>query len=241
MSRIRMINSLGEEKTLPLGLSMPSIDLGIDIPTMPLHAYDGSVVTGSPQVQPRQLEIAGSIYDPNKSVIRSTWDDLVRFLLQGPLKIYKWEDRYIQAYCQGSHLNWLDDGAELEVRIPLLAPDPYWYGELESHAFSGTQTIINKGNVPVYPKCRGTSIVPIDLQNTTNGNILTIGRIGAKRVDCAEYTATLQLGQDPNNTINILNDVTSPNWFLDSWRLEPGANTIVSQNTIVIEFNPRYA
>lgn len=229
--RLEVTNALNQSMALPLGLSLERTPLNAETPNMPLYGRDGAIVTGPTKVLPRQLEITGSIYDPNKDLIRDEWDDILRVLMNPPLKIYKWPDRYINAYCQGAPQDWLTGGAELSVRIPVVAFDPYWYGVAESHNISSSKSIDYKGNVPVSPLITVPS-GRATIYNITTGNSIIIQGTSQVAIDSNAFTVK----QGAIDRLDVVND----SWFMHGFKLVPGMNTITSSSPIVVEFIPKY-
>lgn len=229
--RLEVVNSLSQSITLPLGLSLRNIPLNVETPHMPLYGLDGAIVTGPTKVLPRQLEISGSLFEPNKVQIRDQWDEILRVLMRPPLKIYKWSDRYINAYCQGAPQDWINAGAELGVRIPVVAFDPYWYGEKESHSISSSKSISYTGNVPVSPLITVPS-GHATIYNITTGNSIIVHGTSQVVIDSEAFTVK-------QGSIDRL-DIVNESWLMHGFKLVPGMNTITSSSPIVVEFNPRY-
>lgn len=233
---IKLTNALGAEKTLPLTMSFKRVPFDIDVPTQPLFGLDGDVVTGKPTLRPRQFVLEGSIYYPDKGRIEQEFDALLSFLMRSPVEVYRqhYHDRFLRAHPLGAPQDWLDGGAELALRIPMVAHDPYWYGPEVEVTVSGTQTIAAEGTAPTYPLITTAGSV----SNLTVSNLLTgkefavAGATGVIEVDNADHTVTV----DGINRLDLVNE----DWFLAGFDLLPGQNQITTNTPITVTYRPRW-
>jgi len=233
---IKLINALGQEKTLPITMHWRRVPLEIEVPSQPLHGRDGEVVTGKPRRRPRAFTLEGSIYHPNKSQIEQNADALLAFLMQMPVKVYRqhYHDRYLLAYPQGAAQDWLDAGAELQLKIPMVALDPYWYGPEVELTLSGTQTITVAGNAPAIPFIRTTgSASSLTVSNQTTGRqVVVSGASGVIGVDNVNHVVTI----DGAERLDLVND----EWVLYGFELIPGDNLISTSAQITMTYRPRW-
>ena len=233
---IKLINALGQEKTLPITMHWRRVPLEIEVPSQPLHGRDGEVVTGKPRRRPRAFTLEGSIYHPDKSQIEQEADALLAFLMQMPVKVYRQHhhDRYLMAYPQGAAQDWLDAGAELQLRIPMLALDPYWYGPKVEITLSGTQTISVDGTEPSIPFIRTTgSASSLSVFNQTTGRqVVVSGAGGVIEVDSVNHVVTI----DGEERLDLVND----EWVLYGFELMPGDNLISTSTQITMTYRPRW-
>ena len=233
---IRLTNALGAEKILPLTMSFRRVPLDIEVPSQPLFGLDGDVVTGKPTLRPRQFTLDGGIYHPNKEHIRQELDSILSFLMHPPVEVYRqhYHDRFLKAYPMGGLQDWLDAGAELQLRIPMVALDPYWYGQEVEVVVSDAQVIEVDGTAPTYPLITTAGSV----SNLTVSNLLTgkefavAGATGVIEVDNADHTVTV----DGINRLDLVNE----DWFLAGFDLLPGENQITTNTPITLTYRPRW-
>src|SRR5690606_10470715 len=141
----------------------------IGVPNVANAHGDGSIIVGRSRLDARQFTLSGSIYYPSRQAIRDAADTLLSFLQYPPIEVFKWpapDDRRLFCWPQGAAQGWMGAGAEFVSDIPMLAPDPYWYGaevvETETDA-DGWSTDVT-GNAPALPvvtfslSASGTSI-----------------------------------------------------------------------------------
>lgn len=233
---IRLTNALGAEKVLPLTMSFRRVPLDIEVPSQPLYGRDGDVRTGKTTLRPRQFVLEGSIYYPNKERIRQELDSILSFLMRSPVEVYRQHchDRFLRAYPLGAPQDWLDGGAELALRIPMIAHDPYWYGQEVTVQVSGTQVLQVDGTAPTYPiiKTAG-SVSSLSISNGLTGHALTVsGATGVIEINNEQYTVTV----DGESRLDLVND----DWLLVGFELVPGQNEITTTAPITIAYRPRW-
>jgi phage-related protein len=235
---IRLTNALGAEKILPLTMFFKRVPLEIDVPIQPLYGRDGDVVTGKLTLRPRQFTLEGRIYRPNKEHIRQELDSILSFLMHPPIEVYRehHHDRYLIAYPLGAPQDWIDRGAELALQIPMVAPDPYWYGPEVEATVSGTQTITVDGTAPTYPLITtASSVSSLVVSNALTGKEFAVsGATGVVEVDCDERNLSVTVGGA--NRIDLIDD----DWVLHSWALLPGENQITTNTPITVTYRPRW-
>lgn len=235
---IRLTNAFGAEKILPLTMSFKRVPFDIDVPTQPLFGLDGGVVTGKPTLRPRQFTLDGGIYHPNKEHIRQEFDGILSFLMHPPIEVYRYHthDRFLRAYALGAPQDWIDLGAELQLRIPMVALDPYWYGQEVGVTVSGTQTITVEGTAPTYPLITtASSVSSLVVSNALTGKEFVVaGATGVIEVDCDKRNLSVTVGGA--NRFDLIDD----DWVLHSWALLPGENQITTNTPITLTYRPRW-
>ena len=235
---IRLTNALGAEKILPLTMFFKRVPLEIEVPSQPLFGLDGDVVTGKPTLRPRQFVLDGRIYYPDKDRIERELDSLLSLLMKPPIEVYRqhYHDRFLRAYPLGAPQDWIDDGAELGLQIPMIAHDPYWYGPEVTVNISGTQTITVEGTAPTYPLITtASSVSSLVVSNALTGKEFVVaGATGVIEVDCDERNLSVTVGGI--NRVDLIDD----NWVLHSWALLPGENQITTNTPITVTYRPRW-
>ena len=233
---IKLTNALGAEKILPLTMSFKRVPLEIDVPSQPLYGLDGEVRTGKSTLRARQFALEGRIYYPDKERIRQEFDSILSFLMKPPIEVYRQHhhDRFLRAYPLGAPQDWIDLGAELDLRIPMIAHDPYWYGPEVEVTVSGTQTITVDGTAPTYPLITTAgSVATLVVSNLqTNKEFTVTGASGVFEVDNAEHTVTV----GGANRLDLITD----DWVLRGWELLPGRNQITTNTPITLVYRPRW-
>ena len=235
---IKLTNALGAEKILPLTMSFRRVPLEIDVPSQPLLGLDGDVVTGKLTLRPRQFTLEGGIYQPNKEHIRQELDSILSFLMHPPVEVYRqhYHDRFLRAHPLGAPQDWLDGGAELQLRIPMVALDPYWYGQEAEVQVSGTQVIEVEGTAPTYPLITtASSVSSLVVSNALTGKEFVVtGATGVIEVDCDKRNMSVTV--DGANRVDLIDD----DWVLHSWALLPGENQITTNTPIALVYRPRW-
>lgn len=235
---IKLTNALGAEKILPLTMSLSRMPLKIEVPSQSLYGLDGDVVTGKATLRPRQFILEGSIYYPDKGRIERELDALLSFLMHPPIEVYRnhRHDRFLRAYPLGAPQDWLDGGAELALRIPMVALDPYWYGPEVEVTVTGTQTIEVGGDAPTRPLITTVgSVSSLTVSNLLTGKNFTVsGAAGMIEVDNDERNPSVTVGG-----VNRL-DLINGEWLLHSFDLLPGQNQITTNTPITMVYRPRW-
>jgi len=219
-------------------MSFRRVPLEIDVPSQPLLGLDGDVVTGKSTLRPRQFTLEGGIYHPNKEHIRQELDSILSFLMHPPIEVYRHHthDRFLRAHALGAPQDWIDLGAELSLRIPMIAHDPYWYGQEVTVTVSGTQTITVDGTAPTYPLITtASSVSSLTVSNALTGKGFAVtGASGVVEVNCDHREMTVKV-----NGINRI-DLINEDWLLNSWELLPGENQITTNTPITVTYRPRW-
>ncbi len=232
---IKLVNATGAEKILPETIIFRTVPLTLNVPIQQLVGMDGGIQTGKTTIQPRQFQLEGRIYYPDKEKIGQVFDALLSFLMHPPIEVYRLNehDRFLIAHPQGAPHSWIDLDKELELTIPMIALDPYWYGPEVTVQVSGTQMVDVDGSAPVSPFVRTTgSVAGLTLINRTNGNELVVTGTGVIEVDNADFTCRV-------NGENRL-DAVNPEWLILGFRLLPGENQIETNRAIEIVYRPRW-
>jgi phage-related protein len=235
---IRLTNALGAEKILPLTMFFKRVPLEIEVPSQPLFGLDGGVVTGKPTLRPRQFVLDGRIYYPDKGRIERELDSLLSLLMKPPIEVYRqhYHDRFLRAYPLGAPQDWIDLGAELSLQIPMIAHDPYWYGQEVTVTVSGTQTITVDGTAPTYPLITtASSVSSLVVSNALTGQeFIVAGAAGVIKVDCDKRNMSVTVGGI--NRVDLIDD----DWVLHSWALLPGENQITTNTLVTLTYRPRW-
>ena len=233
---IRLTNALGAEKILPLTMFFKRVPLEIEVPSQTLFGLDGDVVTGKSTLRPRQFVLDGRIYYPDKDRIERELDSLLSLLMKPPIEVYRqhYHDRFLRAYPLGAPQDWIDDGAELGLQIPMIAHDPYWYGPEVTVNISGTQTIAVEGTAPTYPLITtADSVAKLTVANAITDKTFTVtGATGVIEVDNAEHTVMV----DGDNRLDLITE----DWLLTGFELLPGQNQITTNTPITVTYRPRW-
>lgn len=239
---IRLANRLGATLTLPVTISWRRVPLSIEVPTLVNAGGHGSVVVGRSRIEARQFTLSGSIYYPNRQAVREAVDNLLQFLQHPPIEVFKWPDdeRRLYAWPQGAPQDWMDAGAELVIDIPMIAPDPYWYGTEVS--VSAGSTINVSGNAPTPPlvtiqfNASGSGVRL--MHNGTGRAIQLAGSFSSGSVlviNTARCHATLN--GEP------VNDRLSDEFIAYGFELVPGANALTYTGpsaSVTVTYRPRW-
>ena len=234
---IRLANALGAEKLLPETITLKLVPFSLRVPLQHLVGKHGAVVTGTSTIEPRQFSLEGRIYHPgDKERIRQDLDALLAFLMHPPIEVYRehHHDRCLIAYPLGAPQDWIDRGAELALQIPMVAPDPYWYGQEVVVELNGTQVITVDGTAPACPliKTASSAIGLMVVNVTTDQEILVEGETGVIEVDSYNYTVTV----DDVSRLDLVND----DWLLAGFELVPGQNELMTTTPITLTYRPRW-
>ena len=232
---IKLVNRLGAQKVLPVTFSLTQIPLDIQVPYQPLYGRHGAVQTGKATMSPRQFTIQGTIIHRSKANTRQELDALLPFLMEPPLEVYRHHEdtRFLRAHPVGTPQDWLTGDAEVRLRVPMIALDPYWYGPEVTVQVSGTQTVDVDGSAPVGPLVRTTgSVAGLTLINNTNSNELIVSGPGVIEVDNEGFTCRI-------NGENRL-DAVNPEWLILGFSLLPGSNQLETSAAIEIVYRPRW-
>lgn len=235
---VKLVNAVGQSKILRETLILRDVPLDFHTPYTPLTGLDGGARVGKTTVLPRNFEIKGRIYHANDKTQNQTYlDELLLFLTKAPLKVYRLEEqqRYLMAYPQGAPQSWISLGQELEVTLPMLALDPYWYGNQVTETFSVSKTITIPGTAATYPVIVTTEkVASLKVTNNANGDEAEIvgGTSGILTIDSYNMTALC------NGTECLTR--TKEKWRLNRFALMPGENTITTTQAIQLVYAPRW-
>jgi hypothetical protein len=151
---IKLVNRLGVQKVLPVTFSLRSMPLDIQVPYQPLYGRDGAVKTGKSTMLPRQFTLQGTIIHRSKQDTRQELDELLPFLMEPPIEVYRHHDdtRHLRAHPVGAPQDWLTGDAEVQLRVPMVALDPYWYSAQEQE--------LTEAHVAVYYYTLGDPLDP---------------------------------------------------------------------------------
>ena len=234
---VKLTNALGAEKLLPETIIFKQVPFDLHLPFQQLYGRDGAVKTGKTTILPRQFVLDGRIYYPgDKGRIERELDSILSFLMHPPIEVYRLHthDKFLRAYPLGTPQEWIDLGAELSLQIPMIAPDPYWYGQEVTETITGTQTITVDGTAPTHPLILTTGPVSnLTVYNALTGKSVVVdGATGIVEVDNAQFAVTVS----GTNRLDLVNE----SWLLHGWELLPGENQITTNTPITVTYRPRW-
>lgn len=245
---IKLVNRMGAEWRLPPTILFKRVPFTVHVPHQTIAGGDGAVRTGKESVQPRQFVLEGRIYYPGrKARIRQELDGLLPFLMQPPIEVHQ-HGRFLRAHPLGAPQEWIDEGAELGLQLPMVALDPYWYGaEVTLTETSATAWEVEvDGTAPTPPVVRievtasGTDLL---LTNSTNGRTLVVegpylaGDVVT--VYTATYEATLTRADETMPIVDALGD----EFVLAGFELEPDTNVLTYTGPaadVTLTYRPRW-
>lgn len=227
---INMTNSLGISFSLPITIGWDKVAIQKRAEVNEL-AQGGGVIAGRLTYMPRSFNITGSIFVGEKVANNTFYDELKNFLRYEPIEISRGYDRHILAYMRGIDCNGMDDDAELELNISMIAPDPFFYGAevLEEMDAPGTSPITISGNVGTQPTITVivTSALAEDLAISIGDYVIDI--LGDLVLDdvivinCKDYTVTL-------NGDSIIGSV-GDDFLINGITLFPGESNVIIEMT----------
>ena len=232
---IKLLNRVGAERRLPPTIFFKRVPFAIHVPHQAILGGDGAVQTGKATVQPRQFSLEGRIYYPDKARIRQELDELLPFLMQAPIEVYRHHEdtRFLRAQPLGAPQDWIDEGAELELQVPMIALDPYWYGQEVTVQVDDTQTITVDGTAPAIPQIVALGVTDnLAIVNESNGHSINVNASGDVEIDNTDYVCRVN-GAD---RLDLIDD----SWFLTGFELVPGQNQITTNTPITLTYRPRW-
>ena len=232
---IKLVNRVGAERRLPPTIFFKRVPFAIHVPHQAILGGDGAVQTGKATVQPRQFSLEGRIYYPDKARIRQELDELLPFLMQAPIEVYRHHEdtRFLRAQPLGAPQDWIDEGAELELQVPMIAHDPYWYGQEVTVQVDDTQTITVDGTAPAIPRIVALGVTDnLAIVNESNGHSINVNASGDVEIDNTDYVCRVN-GAD---RLDLIDD----SWFLTGFELVPGQNQITTNTPITVTYRPRW-
>lgn len=245
---IKLVNRMGAEWRLPPTILFKRVPFTIHVPHQPLVGGDGAVRTGKVTVQPRQFVLEGRIYHPgNRERIRQELEGLLSFLMRPPIEVHH-HGRFLRAYPLGAPQDWIDEGAELGLQLPMVALDPYWYGAevTATETRAAAWQVVVDGSAPTPPVVRievtapGTDLL---LTNSTNGRTLVVegpylaGDVVT--VYTATYEATLTRSAETMPIVDALGD----EFVVGGFELEPDINELTYTGptaNVTLTYRPRW-
>ena len=131
--QVKLVNNEGQELDLPFTLSWTDTDTTKEVPTIERATGDGAARAGKERVASREFTISGPIYKYPRHDIKDKLDEIIEFMRFTPIRVYQqdYDERFIYAFPQGDSRSWTDNRKELDLDIPFIAPDPYFYSEDE--------------------------------------------------------------------------------------------------------------
>jgi len=247
---IRLSNRLGASLNLPVTVGWRRVPLLIGVPNVPNAHGDGNVVVGRRRIEARQITLSGSIYYPSRQQIRDMADTIMAFLQHAPIEVFQWpgSPRRMYAYPQGVDQDWMDAGAELVLNIPMLVPDPYWYGaEVTATEENATAWQVEvDGTAPTPPVVRievtapGTDLL---LTNSTNGRTLLVEGSYLVGDVVTVYTATYEATLTRSGETSPIVDALGDEFVLAGFELEPDTNVLTYTGPaadVTLTYRPRW-
>lgn len=243
---IQLRNRLGATITLPATISWRRVPLAIGGPFVANAHGDGSVSVGRRRIEARQFTLSGSVYYPSRERIRQEADTILAFLQHPPIEVFRGveDERRLYAYPQGVSQDWVDAGAELVIDIPMIAPDPYWYGNEVTHTETAAATwqIELGGTAPTHPVVRialSASGTGLSVTNEATGQAIALGgdyQAGSLvTIDTAGYHADV----DGEPVVDRLANTFIASGFV----LWPGVNTLAYSGPtadVTLIYRPRW-
>src|SRR5690625_226507 len=239
-----LVNRAGAEWRLPPTILFKRVPYAVHVPYLAVAGTDGAVRTGRDVVQPRQFALEGRIYYPgDKARIRRELEDLLQFLMQPPIEVHR-HHRFLLAHPLGAPQDWIDEGAELGLQLPMVALDPYWYGVEATHEKAGATscTIDVDGTAPADPLVTIEITAPgsgLHLVNTPTGQAIELDGDylagDVVTIDTATYDA--RLNDEP------IIDRLSDEYITHGFELVPGTNVIEytgPEADVTIKYRPRW-
>ena len=228
---IKLINALGATKTLPIGVGWRSIPHDRNVPIERLHGK--GVRVGREAITPRSFILQGSIWYPSVSQTEEEADALIAFLQHSPIEVYRkhTDDRYMVAYPTSIPQDWVN-GRELNIRINMIAPDPFWYG---AEVTSDSLTIEVGGNAPTYPLLTLTASGNVTVTNTLTEQVVEVTAIlnDVIVVDNDRMEVTV-------NGVKKLSAVSDA-WLINGFNLLPNTNILTVSNAVLqTKYKPRW-
>ena len=158
---ITLINAQSSTLTLPLTMGWTRVPFEKRVPVERLVG-NGGVISGRQTIEPRRFQLTGSIFMLGSNTTHSQvkqanidWFDALQYFLKfTPIEVQRNDGRRILAYPTSVDQNWVDDDEELELTISMIAPEPFFYGPVESEDEVGI----------------GQTDVPHDFTLTTGGS-----------------------------------------------------------------------
>lgn len=250
---VKLIDSRGAMKILPVTISWRSVPLEISVPLTEIADRAGAVRTGRSRLRPRTIRIEGPIYYPDPAMIRSEVGSILELLSYPPIQVYQHheDERYLLAWPTGAPQEWIDARREAQLSVTLVAPDPFFYGPQEEHeeeeVQSGHTWLVNvDGTASTHPEVTirviGTG-GPLILSNNTAGVQIYIEGTyqsgDAVAVDTSRYTATLRRGGLETPIVSRLGDA----FLVKGFALHPGENGLQytgPEADVAMSWRPRW-
>src|SRR5690625_4391711 len=239
-----LVNRAGAEWRLPPTILFKRVPYAVHVPYLAVAGTDGAVRTGRDVVQPRQFALEGRIYYPgDKARIRRELEDLLQFLMQPPIEVHR-HHRFLLAHPLGAPQDWIDEGAELGLQLPMIALDPYWYGAEVTVTESGATSwrVEVGGTAPTHPVVQITVTAPgsgIQVTNVLAGQAIELDGDylagDVVTIDTATYDATLNDGP--------IIDRLSDEYIAHGFALHPGDNDLSYTGpaaNVALTYRPRW-
>lgn len=229
---VKLIDSRGAMKILPVTISWRSVPLEISVPLTEIADRPGAVRTGRSRLRPRTIRLEGPIYYPDPAMIRSEVDSLLELLSHPPIQVYQHDadERFLFAWPTGAPQEWIDARREVQLTVNMAAPDPYFYGPevqdvevitVSNHAW----TIDVDGTAPTHPLVtlvvRGGFSDPRITLASTGRSIRLVGAFAPGdviEIDTARYIVC-------RNGVEEMS-LAHEDWLIGGFALMPGANPL---------------
>lgn len=245
---IKLVNKRGAEWRLPPTILFKRVPFTVHVPHQLLVGGDGAVRTGKVTVQPRQFVLEGRIYYPgDRERIRQELEGLLPFLMRPPIEVHH-HGRFLRAQPLGAPQDWIDEGAELGLQLPMVALDPYWYGaEVTATEENVTAWQVEvDGTAPTPPVVRIEVTVPgtdLLLTNSTNGRSLLVEGSYLVGDVVTVYTATYEATVTRSGETSPIVDALGDEFVLAGFELEPDTNELTYTGPaadVTLTYRPRW-
>ena len=249
--QVKLINNEGQQLDLPFTLSWTDTNTTKEVPIIERATGDGASRAGKERVVSREFTISGPIYKYPRRDIRDKLDEIIEFMRFTPVRVYQqdYDERFIYAFPQGDSRSWTDNRKELDLDIPFIAPDPYFYSGTHiqnnivvlntDNDFERIISIETDGTVVSFPKIEleiteGSSST-LEIYNLSTGSFINFDRELT-----ADDTVVIESDQPivQINEENALNDINDE-FLLHGFFLESEENNIEFTSETEIKFDSK--
>lgn len=199
----------------------------------------GAKVSEEPTYEPRNVRVTLHLFAADAEAARTAKDDIISGFPTGRDKLYKHDDRYLNAYFAGIESERIVEGTAgnvLELALKFFCDDPFYYATAAtstqdtSMVQSDTLVVTNSGSENLFASF---TIVPSG--GTMTSLTLTNSTLSPTRA--TDYQGSVSAGNSlvintsaktvTNNAANDLNNWKTSGGSASDWIwLQPGANTI---------------
>ena len=221
---MKIVDRYANEYQLPITFRLRQTTLSSPPPSQRIAGRDGSVKTSRRTLEPRTLELRGSVAGEAER------NALATILQTGSVLLYDATERYIQAEIA----EWEETPyllGDYDIRLTLQARDPYWYGAEVGITKSINQFAVNwifdvAGNAPTYPVLTIHANSQVDspkMTHTQTGEFVEIAGIIPQGSQVKVYTDRALVTLNGVNALDRLTDAAA----LSTLALLPGSNNLL--------------